>query len=639
MARHLLAILALFSLFACAFATFTYVQTLDGMGPSGTTYSNNFTEPAGLDFYNGNLYVADEFTKFIYVLSGNTVVTRSGGSGLLEGPRGIATDGASGKVYIADFRGANVRIALSSSQFENMGKLSEFPSPASLILSNDSLFVLDMYSSKISEMSKSRGVTLNFRVLSGSGDSALSSPSDIALYNGKFYVADTNNNRIAVLDRNFSFLQSMGMGKGGVQLRRPRGIYADGNLLYVCDSSNNRIVVFSLDGYPLETFYASDGGALKNPTDLIVANGMLYVADTGNSKVKVYRITPPGGNETVLAQISSANASVAKLHSLIAVAARLGIAAQSSASSLLASASSSYDNFHFSDASDQARSAKQAADSQYASLSQQVVVGLRQLENGANSALSSYPANSTPATLALNRTALASKVSQVEASISIGDFSNAASVALQLPSLASSFLFAAGGTSAADQNSALSQKQQGYYALIIAKQTSLSELSAKAAAHKQPLQASPISALLDAAKAKVDASSFAEANATLAQASAQLAELSSSLDAKIAAASVAFEAINRSQAEVQKLENEKLILYPNTQPARTLLSQAADAAPSDPERAIALASEAVDAAKREASNARTMSYLAIAVGGLALIVLFVAAGVVWYLHKRRHKGL
>ncbi|VVB58526.1 NHL repeat protein [Candidatus Anstonella stagnisolia] len=639
MARQLFALFALLSLFACTFATFTYVQTLDGMGPTGTAYSNNFTEPTGLDYYNGYLYVADESNKFIYVLSNNTVVTRSGGSGLLDGPRGIRYDEASGKTYVADFRGSNVRIALSSSQFENLGKLNEFPSPTSLVFSGDSIFVLDMHSSKISELSKSRGVTLNYWTFAGGGNDALSNPSDLALYNGRFYVADTDNNRVAVFDSNFTFLQSIGIGKGGVQLWHPKGLYVDNSLLYVSDSSNNRIAVFSLDGYPLETFSASDGGALNNPTDLAIANGMLYVADTGNSVVKVYGITRPEGNQTVLAQISDANASVAKLQSLISVAATLGIGVQNTAAPLLESASASYSNFQYSDASDQARSAKQAADTQYPTLSQQVTISLRKLEANATGALAQYTESSTPESLAPNRTALASKVSQVETSISIGDFQNAADVALQLPSLSSSFVSAAGGAVAAEQNNAASAQQQEYYSRIAAKRASLTELSAKAAANRQPLDSSQISSLLDLARSQAQSSSFADADAALEQVSTQLASLSAGLEQKISAASVAFDAINRSQAQVQKIEGEKLIFYPNTQPARTLLSQASDAAPTDPDKASSLAIEAVDSATREASNARTLSYIAIAVGGLAIIVLLVAGIVVWYLHKRRHKGL
>jgi len=638
MERKFFALFALLALFACTFASFTYVHKLDGMGPTGTAYSNNFTEPTGLDFYNGNLYVADEATRFVYVLSNNTVVTRSGGNGLLEGPRGIRAD-PNGKIYIADYRGANVRIALSSSQFENIGKLNEFLNPTSLTFEGDSIFVLDANAPKISEMSKSRGVTINFKVFNGIGNDALSNPSDIMLYKDKFYVSDTDNDRVAVFDRNFSFLQNIGMGKGGVQLSHPRGVYVDNNLIYVSDSLNNRIVMFSLDGYPLETYSGGAEGSFKNPMDIVVVDGVLYISDTGNSVVKVYNVSSPGGNETVLSQITSANASVAKLQSLISVATTLGISAQNSAQPLLENAVSSYGNFHFSDASDQAGSAKQAADSQYSVLSQQVTISLRKLETDATNALSQYPANATPSSLASNRTALASKVSQVETSISIGDFANAANVALQLPALSSSFLLAANNQAAEAQENALSQEQQQRYASIASVRTSLSELVARAASNRQPLDASQISSMLDLAKAKADGSNFADADATLAQALSQLGELSVSLELKISAASVAFDTINRSQAQVQKIESEKLIFYPNTQPSRTLLSQATDAAPSDPERAILLATEAIGAATREASNARTLSYVAIAVGGLALIVLLVAAVVVWYLHKRRHRGL
>ena len=130
---------------------------------------------------------------------------------------------------------------------------------------------------------------------------------------------------------------------------------------------------------------------------------------------------------------------------------------------------------------------------------------------------------------------------------------------------------------------------------------------------------------------------FAQANATISQAHAQLEALAYSIEQSIQQSNPALVAIANAQAKIAALEAERLIFYPNMQPSRTLLSQASSLASSEPQRAIELAQQAQEAAIGEASNARSLSYVAIAVGGVALIMVLVAAGMIWYLHSKRKR--
>ncbi|MBS3068837.1 NHL repeat-containing protein [Candidatus Micrarchaeota archaeon] len=622
-------------LFAFSFADFEFLREIDGTGEAHSNTVNNFTAPAGLAFYNGHLYVSDQDNRFIYELSNNTVTYRAGGSNILGGPRNIAID-VQGTIYVADYGGASVRKILGSTQMQRLGLSGEFSSAVSLYSEGSTLYVLDSSNPRISAFSLGSGVTNYSTTFAQAGDSSLSVPSDMWIYEGNFYVADTGNNRIAVFDSNFSFLQSIGKGKGGVSLRQPKGVFVSDKMVFVSDTLNNRVAVFSMDGYPLETLYggnATGGRNFSQPTDLIVHEGVLYVADAGNKRVVAYSIGEIGGNATVLAQISEANASVARLQKLLSVAQRLGVPATSSAEGLLSASVSSYENFRYSDAADQARSAKDAADSQYPALVQQIIVKLRQLSSAANSTMSQYAEISTPAYLLANRTAILSKITQVENAIGAGNYSLAADIALELPSLASSFALQA---QAGATNNTQAQAQP-YLDSIVSARSWLGALSTKAAANGLPFDGAQVSSLLDMAQTQALSGNFAQANATISQAHAQLEALAYSIEQSIQQSNPALVAIANAQAKIAALEAERLIFYPNMQPSRTLLSQASSLASSEPQRAIELAQQAQEAAIGEASNARSLSYVAIAVGGVALIMVLVAAGMIWYLHSKRKR--
>lgn len=84
----------------------------------------------------------------------------------------------------------------------------------------------------------------------GHGDGELDHPSDVAIDPaGNVYIADTDNERIAVFDAQGKFLRNFG-GPGPYPglFHTPTGIrYFDGKL-YVADSGNHRIQVFDLNG-------------------------------------------------------------------------------------------------------------------------------------------------------------------------------------------------------------------------------------------------------------------------------------------------------------------------------------------------------------------------------------------------------
>lgn len=142
-------------------------------------------------------------------------------------------------------------------------------------------------------------------VFATGGDDALrlNHPLDIAVSEGRVYVADEFNNRIAVYGSDGAFITSIGgisEETGSALFNRPNGVAIgpDGNL-YVADTWNYRIVVLTPEG-EVVTSWGQPGqfgieaapapfDAFWGPRDLAVdAAGQVYVADTGNKRVRVY---------------------------------------------------------------------------------------------------------------------------------------------------------------------------------------------------------------------------------------------------------------------------------------------------------------------------------------------------------------
>ncbi len=135
-------------------------------------------------------------------------------------------------------------------------------------------------------------------------NSNLAGPRGIAVdADGLLYIADTDHNRIAVLDADGNLLRTIGepaVAPSGAALRQPWGVDVDDEFVYVADTWNNRVVIFTKtgdfvrawgqEGVPDTDFSAE---AMWGPRDIKLGpDGNLYVADTGGKRIRVY--TPEG---------------------------------------------------------------------------------------------------------------------------------------------------------------------------------------------------------------------------------------------------------------------------------------------------------------------------------------------------------
>lgn len=158
--------------------------------------------------------------------------------------------------------------------------------------------------------------TLQANQQSPASASTLSSPSGVALENGRLAVADTENNRILIWNTlptasgtpanvvigqaNFTDSGSSDDPLGRV-LARPQGVALAGSVLYVTDANHNRALIYPTQAQnnPTATIMLGQPGAsvrsaktLADPRGIKVSQGQLLIADHGNQRVLLWSQLP-----------------------------------------------------------------------------------------------------------------------------------------------------------------------------------------------------------------------------------------------------------------------------------------------------------------------------------------------------------
>ena len=150
------------------------------------------------------------------------------------------------------------------------------------------------YSTKNATVLPGPAAVLPVRELYGQelGVGEFSSPADIfAAPDGLIYIADSGNNRIVVLDKDYETVRIIdSVDDGGVisYLKGPNGVYAsEGGDVYIADTQNQRVIRVSPDGKLLQTFTRPiadflDEKFIFNPIRVASDNaGRVYVIGRG----------------------------------------------------------------------------------------------------------------------------------------------------------------------------------------------------------------------------------------------------------------------------------------------------------------------------------------------------------------------
>jgi DNA-binding beta-propeller fold protein YncE len=131
--------------------------------------------------------------------------------------------------------------------------------------------------------------------LTQAANSPLSLPTDVAVAaDGRIYVVDGNNDRIAVYNPEGKFLATIGRkGAADGELAAPIGIDVDNKGdVYVADSGNYRVQVFNHAGKFIRQIPLREKHLRIKPIDVAVDNAkqVLYVTGNTNHKVMLYSV-------------------------------------------------------------------------------------------------------------------------------------------------------------------------------------------------------------------------------------------------------------------------------------------------------------------------------------------------------------
>jgi sugar lactone lactonase YvrE len=259
---------------------------------------------AGLGMDNqGNLYIADPGNNRIRKMNGNGIITTVAGNGnnaysgdggqatnaSLSGPASVAIDGL-GNLYIADTGNSCIR------KIDTNGIITTVAGGGSIPI----MWGPDSLPATSAQLNEPFGIAVDT--------------------NGNFFIADTYDKRIEIVDTNgiLTVIAGHGMlegfsGDGGAATNatftRPKGVAVDpAQNLYILDTLNQRIrevdsngiimtVVGNGAGYPNGAF-GGDGGvatnaSLQNPYSAVFTrSGNMYIADAWNNRI---RFIPFGG--------------------------------------------------------------------------------------------------------------------------------------------------------------------------------------------------------------------------------------------------------------------------------------------------------------------------------------------------------
>jgi DNA-binding beta-propeller fold protein YncE len=225
--------------------------------------------------------------------------TCGSGLGKIFNPREIALDGE-GNILVVEYKNHRIQ------KFAREGKLlafkgtegsgeQQFDRPTGITFnpSNGKWYVTDTFNSCVKVLNSDLSFSSTFGS-KGDGEGQFHCPTSIACDStGKVYVADSKNNRIQVFTEEGNFKMKINSrGQEGGELDNPVGIAIDtSDMVYICEDFKCRVSVFTSKGQFVTSFGepGKEPGKFENPRGLAVDNsGVVYVCDRGNNRVQIF---------------------------------------------------------------------------------------------------------------------------------------------------------------------------------------------------------------------------------------------------------------------------------------------------------------------------------------------------------------
>ncbi len=636
---------------------FTFVAQYNGSG--GFNGANvTFKDPRTIAVGGGKIYVSDQTLEGIYVLQNDTVSREVGGGGVTVGifsrPYGMFWV-SPGVLYVADQSKAGVIQYVEPSQWARIGPLATAGrTPIAVWIENDTMYMLDATSEMVMVYSISNNRNMYNELGGGVGTNELSDAHDIYMDEQRIYIADSGNNRIEVYDRNFTFLDSWGTGRGNVSLKYPTSVTGDGNAIYVADSGNDRVVMFGYDGYPMATLGDGQGNGsygFRTPLSVRASGGHLFVLDSLNRRVMEYALNASDSGAQILARIADLNQSVqAHKANVLDVMDELNVSHDAfRGPGLLAQAAVATSEGRYSDAAAQVADAQTELNNIRPAQEQTLHVRIQQLIDADNAAMDRYRGLTLTAEQSAAQGIIINRISDAQAKLNDSRYAASAAVlrtldgdiatwASQMDSVLSNTT--AGNVSAPPAPISGDTRKAVLLGEVDALSARMQLMQAQADKLRENVSSGPINTLLDSARSLLQVGAYDEANQSIVAASGYVDRAQKDLESRQADVDAASAEIDKAQAIVNASSATWAATGVDIGPIKSKLDEARSKLYADPNTARARVAEAnvLIAAGNDKASDRGF-----AIGGfvMGLAVVAIVLGIAYFLLKsrRKRKGL
>lgn len=610
-----------------------------------------FVDPTGLALKDGKIYVADSWHGSISVLNqSDVVVDRIGGAGVgsanIQRPSGLFF--GPDALYIADPGNSGVEAYLGHGQYVRVGPaLTAGRTPSAVWVEGNTLWVVDTTQNNVLEYDLPTGLLTRSHLSKGLGAGQIDGARDIAMDETHIYIADTNNDRIEVFSRNWTYLDSIGVGRGNIHLLRPQSVTVEGGRVYVADTGNKRVVVLTPDGYPVETFGSGPGNGTAQFEQIIsvrVSGNMMYALDSGNKRVMAYAMDWSSSAPAILTDIDMLNRTVSEhAANIVAVLDMLHIShAPFSAPAKVAEAYTYLSVGQYSQAAQSEAAAKSELDAVRLDQIQAVRAGLQKHVDRDWAVFDYYKSVPLTSSQDYRKTVLSNQVNDAQHELNVENYPASArlliALDLDLAVWRQEIDTVRAGLNTTNKTVAQESPLKAQLkAQAAALQVRLDLLKSKAAALHQNDSYEPVATLIESGNILANVGDYPSANLSLVAAASELESLESDMVTRTAHVENASRALNVAQKVVNDSLPTWTSLGVDPKPITDKLTQAQTLIYSQPEAAQTLAEEALASAKLASDRAGTRGS-AIGWAGLFVVLIIGMGIVVWFVFGK-HKGM
>jgi sugar lactone lactonase YvrE len=286
------------------------------IGITGVSGLNNsaFNYPYGVAVNGDWLYVSDSGNHRIQIhgLDGAYINT-IGDTGrlgctdeLLFYPYGLDV-GDDGRIYVADHKNQRVQVFTSTydcaatigTTRETGSAYSFLHNPTSVAVDGSDIYVADYDNNRVQVFTADNlprySWTLGSRTYKAISQTDFRDPRDVAVGpDGKIYVADYKNNRVQIFDKDYNYLDTIGVtgesGSSNTHLSLPYDVDVNATMIAIADAGNNRVQIFDITGAFITSITGEGDRALVFPCGVRLDDrtGKILIADTYIERLQVY---------------------------------------------------------------------------------------------------------------------------------------------------------------------------------------------------------------------------------------------------------------------------------------------------------------------------------------------------------------